>query len=203
MKKTTLVVIVGFLWVMSIAALPAGAYTIDIDLNDFFLEGVGSIASDGSSAFLEEDSEFGYTLLTNDPLSVDPGIGVPAGALSLSFSYDFSEAPDNDTEFYVRLFDGKTGDFLLDFLRNSSDIGSVAFDLTGLDWPAQNLLGLEFTLAEYGLDQEGNFMTGSTVTIRNLQVAGTDQVVIPEPGTMILLGAGLIALGFLQRKQRQ
>lgn len=202
MKKAALAVIMSFLWVMSVGALPVGADTIDIDFNDFYLEGAGGILN-ASSAFLEVDPVSGGGMLQNDPIWGDPGISVPSGALYLSFSYDFSEAAGNDTGFYVKLSDGHTGGFIKDFLLNETKIGDVKFDLTSLNWPTQNLLGLEFMLTEYNFDQDDNYMTGSTVTISNLKLVRTDQVVIPEPGTMMLMGAGLMAFGLLQRKRRQ
>ncbi|MFH0728121.1 MAG: PEP-CTERM sorting domain-containing protein [Pseudomonadota bacterium] len=199
MKKTVLAVMMGFLLVLSVGILPAGAYTIDIDLRDFYLEGGGSIIS-GSSASLEvTDPSTGYTLLENNPLAMsvgDPGIAVPAGAFSLSFLYDFSELSGNETVFFTQLFDGINGTEIAYLELDSPKSGVHSFDISSL---STNLLGLSFSLTEYGGTNNG-LLVGSKVTISNLQLIG-EQLPIPEPGTLLLLGIGLFAFSGMLRKR--
>jgi hypothetical protein len=202
MKRFILTVALALICGMGCYITPIDAYAIPIDLNDFFLDGDGSIASDGSSATLEvQDPDYGYTLLVNDPLWEDPGIGVGADALSLSFGYYFSETTGNDTELYVRLLDGHAGDLIADFGVGETSTGIHSFDLAAL-LSGQTLLGLDFTITEYEFDPDtGAYSTGSWVIIRDLDLAHRTPAPIPEPATLLLLGTGLVALGGRMRKK--
>lgn len=170
--------------------LPSSAFADSIDLTDFYLEGDGIVSAD--SARLEIiDPGWDYSLLVNDPMWGDPGIGVSATAETLSFSYSFNEDAAGDTDFYVRLFDGINGDLIADYLVTDSADGDVSFDLATL-LTGQTLLGMDFTLTEYNFGT-----TGSWVEISDLEIYDP----IPEPGTIMLFGMGLIALIGRTRKK--
>lgn len=203
MKRYVLSIALVFFYSMGFYVLPTGAYAIPVDLNSFTLEGDGSIASDGSSATLEvQDPEYGYTLLVNDPLWGDSGIGVGADAYSFSFGFEFLEATGNNSKLYVRLLDGLSGDLIADFSVVETSTGTHSFDLTTL-LTGQTLLGLDFTITEYEYNSDNGYNVGSWVTISDLDLA-RNPAPIPEPGTIMLLGTGLVALGGgMQRKLRK
>jgi len=173
----------------------ANADIIMIDLNDFYADPTVMVAADGSSAVMDEDPSWITVLLSNDPFFGDPGIMVPDDLLTLAFDYSFTEGAGNDDDFYALVFDGDTGTLIDDFLIEDSGSGIVSWDLSGLD-PATTLLGLEFQLNAY------DWGTDSSVSINNVYMETADAVApIPEPGTIILLGTGLVGLFGLGRKR--
>ena len=175
--------------------------TIPVDLNDFYADPTVNVAADGSSAVMAEDEVYAYVYLANDPYLGDPGIAVPADVLSLGFHLDFAEDAGNDDSFLATLFDGDTGTFIGDFYAEETWEGDVSWDLTGLD-PAVTLLGLEFQLDAW----DNYFDTTATISTlafetEDLNNGGSSPV--PEPGTFLLLGAGLAGLAIVRRKQNK
>lgn len=64
-----------------------------------------------------------------------------------SFGFEFFEANGNDTELYVRLLDGLSGDLIADFGVVDTSTGTHVFDLSSL-LSGQTLLRLDFTITE-------------------------------------------------------
>ena len=173
----------------------ANADTIPIDLNDFYADTSVTVAADGSSATMNEDPSLGTVLLSNDPYYGDPGIAVPSGLLSLNFHYLFTEGPQNDDEFYAKVFNGDTGDILDDLLivGNGIQFGTVSWDLSGID-PTITLLGLEFQLNAW------DFLSDSFAEVANVSLS-TASAPVPEPATLLLIGSGLVGLFGIRRKE--
>ena len=88
--------------------LQGQAWAASIDLNDFYADQSVTVASDGSSAILAEDSSLASVLLSNDPGRGEPGIDISLDAMSITFDYDFAEGIGNADEFYAWLFDPST-----------------------------------------------------------------------------------------------
>ena len=101
----------------SLLFFQAQAWAVPVDLNDFYADPTVTVASDGSSATLQEDLVYTSVFLSNDPGCGDPGIDISLDAMSLSFDYDFNEASGNTDEFYVWLFDPSTYSVLEDAVR--------------------------------------------------------------------------------------
>ncbi|USF86950.1 PEP-CTERM sorting domain-containing protein [Candidatus Endoriftia persephone] len=181
---------------LAMAAFSVQAAVIPLDLNDFYADPTVSVAVDGGSALMEENPAFSITLLSNDPLMGDPGIDVPTGLLSLDFDFSFSEPAGNDDEFYAFVFNGDTGALIDDFSVNWTDAGSVSWDLSGLD-ASVTLLGMEFQLVS-NLPSDGGLE--STVAVSNVHLV-TENASVPEPGSLTLLGIGLVGGLFGFRKK--
>ncbi|MDM8535264.1 PEP-CTERM sorting domain-containing protein [Desulfobacterales bacterium HSG17] len=193
-SKFRIMVVLAFL-LFPFATVNAG--TIAVDLNDFYADLSVYVSADGSSATMYEDEVFMTVFLSNDPYLDDPGIPVPENLLSLNFEYTFTEAIDNDDEFFAWVFDGDSGDEIDFILLDESDSGTVSWDLSGID-PAITLLGLEFQLSSWENSVE------SFVNIDNVYLTTASSTSpVPEPGTMFLLSSGLIGLFSMRRRNNK
>ena len=180
------------LLLLAIAA-PANAVVLDrLDLNEFYRdpESAVAISLDGSVATLAEDPVYA-TLLSDDPSMGDPELIRGAAGVMLAFDYAFNEADGNDDFFYAFLFDDSNHQTLYDLDLSDSASGTVRWDLTGYQG---QLLGLEFQLNPFDWEFD------STVTISNVRLETVDAPV-PEPATLLLVGAGMAGLTAWRKKR--
>lgn len=181
------------LTIMAVCLLLAGpAWPAPIDLNNFYKDPTVTVAADGASAVLEEDSGLASVLLANDPGLGDPVIIVPAAGSFLAFEYNFVERAGNDDEFGALIVDAAThgsAGTAYEFFTQNSGSGTVVFDLSGLVGAS---IGLQFQLAAL----PGDITLDSSVTVSNVRV---EQNAISEPEIVLLFLTGLIGLWLRQR----
>jgi len=175
------------------------AWAVSIDLNDFYADPTVAVASDGSSATLEEDPGYTSVLLSNDPWYGDPGIDIPLDSMSLTFDYDFAEGTGNDDEFYAWLFDPSTYSVLNDFDGNPLEFWT---EHTGSGTVTWNLLGANFLGSNVGMEFQLNALSGDVGTDSWVTVSNVSINPIPEPATLFLVGSGLVGF-FAARRKKQ
>jgi len=175
------------------------AHSTPINLNDFYSDPSVTIAADGSSATIAEDSFLFSVLLSNDPGLGDPNVIIPAADTFLIFDFNFSELVGNDDEFIAFVLDGATGLSFgngFEFSTDTTSTGSVSFELSSL--VGMNL-GLQFELAA-GF---GDTAFDSTVTVSNVRLE-TREGSVPLPSTLLLLLiGGLSGLTIRNTKQKR
>ncbi len=166
-------------------ACSAGAYATPIDLNDFYADPTVTVAADGSSAVMAEDSFFSLVILSNDPFLGDPNVIIPGVGVGLFFDYVFTEGAVDDDEFGVFVIDVATGlsaGAAFEFYADASASGTQMFDLTSL---VGETLGLQFELNAY------DFSLQSEVEISNVRL---EMIAVPEPSILLLMVMGLIGV---------
>ena len=173
---------------------PASAALVSLDFNDFYADPSVTVAPDGTAALMAEDAALSFVLLANDPFFGDPEIIVPGLGTQLLFDYVFAEAPGQDDQFRAFVLDSATGFALpgLEFLTAESSSGTVAFDLSGL---VGRTLGMQFELAALF----GDIGVGSTVALSSLRLGVPEPTSVPEPSTLSILCAALIAWAIVAR----
>ena len=124
---------------------------------------------------------------------------------------DYSDSDFNDTNFWSGNFQGTDGYFTL-----ASDIwsrydnlavvlkGGNAYDLTGagpVKWAAYSLVQdeLDYTWI-FGYN---NNTTPQLKDISHMTIYGSGARPIPEPGTLLLFGAGLIGFGSFRKRRKK
>ena len=176
------------------------ASAVAINLNDFFFFGGDpvTVAADGSSATIGEDTFFSSVLLVNDPYWGDPNVIQPAEDVFLTFEYEYAGSLGNVDTFQAILFDSDVGisASLDSFSISTVDIGtttstvtsngSISFDLTS---HLGSTLGLQFELYSSRSGSNPDLLFDSVVTISNVRLE-TDTSNVPESSTNYLLLLG-------------
>lgn len=175
----------------------AVAHATPIDLNDFFADPSVSVAVDGSSALMAEDSDpfVDFVLLANDPGLGDPNVIIPGPGTLLSFDYAFATGGGDLEEFGAFVLDAATGSSAgpaYEFFTPIASSGTHLFDISAL---TGSMLGFQFSLESLTSDAAST----STVTISNLQLT---QAQAPAPSALLLMVFGLASVG-LARKTTQ
>lgn len=179
-------------WVIAVSSIflfsSPQVYAIPVDLNNFNILGpTVSIAADGSSAIISEDSQFAPVGIKNEDFFI------PADAQSLSFDYRLVVAPYNED--YFDFYFGDLSAPLVWFGGYNDGpedlIYSGTID-TALYSYEENSQPIAFALSYGWLDVGYE----TVLTISNVQINP-----VPEPATLLLTACGL--LGIMRFRKRK
>jgi hypothetical protein len=166
----------------------ANAWALPIDLNTFNAP-VGNVVVNpaGTLATFTESVDFSPISLENLLLSI------PADATIFSFSYQLNVEMNNEDYFDFYIGDVSNPQFSVGGAQPSVYTGIHTVDVSSL---AGSSVPVIFSFIAGSND--GGFE--SALMVSDLQMAVS---VVPEPGTIVLLGSGLLGLFAIPRKRRK
>ncbi|QQO55060.1 MAG: PEP-CTERM sorting domain-containing protein [Thiohalocapsa sp. PB-PSB1] len=182
---------IAFMASAMIFPTPLVAMPLDIGDTGGFVVSDSTLVSFGpaiNQAVLLEDALFGVTYLSNDPFLGDPGIFLPADAVSLTFDYSFTTTGSDS--FQVNLLDASGAPLFFSFLHDGVALGAGSFsgedisvDLLTLSLPG-NVVGLDFVMTS----NIGDPTIDAVLSISDVQI----NTAVPEPAIIALFLAGLL-----------
>jgi len=173
-------VLVVFLLSFAFLFCGSNVFAVPLDLSGFTAQ--DGVSESGEVVTFTEDMNYAAIYFYNDNYVVGDD------ATILSFNYDFHLGTDDYDDYLT---------FELDFWPELDvDVNTTAgyFEIDLSFYQGQTI-----SLA-WGLIWGGDWDAGTTASVYNIDLA-TSAAPVPEPGTIILLGTGLVGLFGLGRKK--
>ncbi len=177
------------------------APTIDDPLAYVALNYEQEMQTAAESSAIEKTYAQSYTFMANNPLYSGTGLNFEQGSNSISFAYDFDS---NGAFLSVVLYDPVGLSLFAYKIITESGEGTVNLGLPSLESLA-GPIAMDFRVENYLL-----FSTSQTIDSFVVVEIGNLQIIrelnhtpdpVPEPSTILLLGSGLLGLGWYWRKR--
>jgi hypothetical protein len=155
------------------------ALSIPLDLSGF----TGNATESGGTITFVDDFSSNWYEYYNMSYSIPNDAGI------LSFNYTLDLEPDGINDYLTFEID-----YSPIFTITTEGSGGRSFDLSSYQGQTLNLAWVLY----WGGDFDAQ---GAWATVSNIDLATADVAPVPEPATLLLVGAGLCGLPFLNRKK--